>query len=173
MLYNIVRTCSRGLMPLTSLSTMSPGFPSSICSPFAAILFLFLGNPAQSKNIKSWSDDIGSCSIIIHWVYFCSNYPTRHCYLTIRQPMENCCSQKRRHWKRTLIFKLTISVQWHSRVRWKNFAKISRTFQQNKTKRGPEDLRVLNDQMIQLEKAFIQTVEANNPKTSKACYLRA
>ena len=46
----------------------------------------------------------------------------------------------------------------------KNFAKISRKFQQNKTKRGPEDLRVLNDQMIQLEKAFIQTVEANNPK---------
>ena len=46
----------------------------------------------------------------------------------------------------------------------KIFAKISREFQQSKTKGGPEDFRALNDQMMQLEKAFIQTVEENNPK---------
>ena len=41
------------------------------------------------------------------------------------------------------------------------FAKISRKFERNKMKVGPKDLRALNDQMMHLEKAFIQTVEPN------------
>ena len=46
----------------------------------------------------------------------------------------------------------------------KNFVAMSREFEQNKMKMGPEDFRAVNEQMIQLEKAFIQTVEANDPK---------
>lgn len=46
----------------------------------------------------------------------------------------------------------------------KNFARISREFQRNKFKGGPQKLRTLNDQMMQLEKAFIQTTEENDHK---------
>lgn len=46
----------------------------------------------------------------------------------------------------------------------KNFAKTSLKFERMKLKIGPKDLRAVNDQMMQLEKAFIQTVEANDPK---------
>lgn len=46
----------------------------------------------------------------------------------------------------------------------KNFAKTSLEFERMKLKIGPKDLRAVNDQMMQLEKAFIQTVEANDPK---------
>ena len=46
----------------------------------------------------------------------------------------------------------------------KNFVRISREFERNKVKQGPEKLRALNDQMMQLEKAFIQTVETNDHK---------
>ena len=45
-----------------------------------------------------------------------------------------------------------------------NFARISREFQRNKFKGGPHKLRMLNDQMMQLEKAFIQTTEKNDHK---------
>ena len=45
-----------------------------------------------------------------------------------------------------------------------NFARISREFQRNKFKGGPQKLRMLNDQMMQLEKAFIQTTEKNDHK---------
>ena len=46
----------------------------------------------------------------------------------------------------------------------KNFAKLSRQFERNKLKRKPAEFRALNDQMMQLEKAFIQTVEPNDHK---------
>ena len=45
-----------------------------------------------------------------------------------------------------------------------NFARISREFQRDKFKGGRRELRMLNDQMMQLEKAFIQTTEMNNHK---------
>lgn len=45
-----------------------------------------------------------------------------------------------------------------------NFARISRVFQRDKFKGGPQKLRMLNDQMMQLEKAFIQTTESNDHK---------
>lgn len=46
----------------------------------------------------------------------------------------------------------------------KNFAKVARQFESSKSKHKPESYRTLNDQMIQLEKAFIQTVEVNDHK---------
>lgn len=45
-----------------------------------------------------------------------------------------------------------------------NFAKISREFERNKIKVGTKGIRSVNDQMMQLEKAFIQTIEVNDPK---------
>ena len=46
----------------------------------------------------------------------------------------------------------------------RNFAEVSRDFERNKIKIGRENFRVVNDQMMQIEKAFIQIVEANDPK---------
>lgn len=45
-----------------------------------------------------------------------------------------------------------------------NFAKISCEFERNKIKVGTKGSRSVNDQMMQLEKAFIQTIEVNDPK---------
>lgn len=45
-----------------------------------------------------------------------------------------------------------------------NFAKVSHEFEANKVTINTKDLRLVNDQMMQLEKAFIQTVEPNNPR---------
>ena len=46
----------------------------------------------------------------------------------------------------------------------KNFAKISREFEKSKAKSSKKEFRTLNDQMMQVEKAFVQTIEENNPK---------
>ena len=46
----------------------------------------------------------------------------------------------------------------------RNFAENSRDFERKKINIGSENLRMVNDQMMQIEKAFIQTVEVNDPK---------
>ena len=46
----------------------------------------------------------------------------------------------------------------------KNFAKISREFEKSKAKSNKKEFRTLNDQMMQVEKAFVQTIDENNPK---------
>ena len=48
-----------------------------------------------------------------------------------------------------------------------NFAKTSGQFERNKLKGKPEDFRALNDQMMQPEKAFIQTAKSNDLKLSR------
>ncbi|XP_022779944.1 N-acetylated-alpha-linked acidic dipeptidase 2-like [Stylophora pistillata] len=49
----------------------------------------------------------------------------------------------------------------------RSFAKVSHQFERGKLKEKPENYRILNDQMMQVEKAFIQTVEVNDWKLSR------
>ena len=49
----------------------------------------------------------------------------------------------------------------------RRFAKVSRQFERGKLNEKPENFRILNDQMMQVEKAFIQTVEENDWKLSR------